>query len=65
MRISETEAYIDLEDPVCHSQVGTRIDRTEIMYEQDLNKGGINFACCAVFDRSNAKFIPVALDRLY
>ena len=34
MRISETEAYIGLEDPACHSHAGTRTDRTEIMYEQ-------------------------------
>lgn len=34
MRISETEAYIGLEDPACHSHAGTRTDRTEIMYAQ-------------------------------
>ncbi|MER2162808.1 MAG: DNA-3-methyladenine glycosylase [Psychrobacter alimentarius] len=34
MRISETEAYIGLEDPACHSHAGTRTERTEIMYAQ-------------------------------
>ncbi|MGP4862845.1 DNA-3-methyladenine glycosylase [Psychrobacter sp. T6-5] len=34
MRISETEAYIGLEDPACHSHAGSRTSRTEIMYEQ-------------------------------
>lgn len=34
MRISETEAYIGLEDPACHSHAGTRTERTEIMYEE-------------------------------
>ena len=34
MRISETEAYIGLEDPACHSHAGSRTARTEIMYEQ-------------------------------
>ncbi len=34
MRISETEAYIGLEDPACHSHAGTRTARTEIMYAE-------------------------------
>ena len=34
MRISETEAYVGLEDPACHSHAGTRTERTEIMYAQ-------------------------------
>ncbi|MGP5210900.1 DNA-3-methyladenine glycosylase [Psychrobacter alimentarius] len=34
MRISETEAYIGLEDPACHSHAGTRTERTEIMYAE-------------------------------
>lgn len=34
MRISETEAYIGLEDPACHSHAGTRTERTEVMYEE-------------------------------
>ncbi|MGP5546848.1 DNA-3-methyladenine glycosylase [Psychrobacter alimentarius] len=37
MRISETEAYVGLEDPACHSHAGTRTERTEIMYA----KGGV------------------------
>lgn len=34
MRISETEAYIGLADPACHSHAGTRTERTEIMYAE-------------------------------
>ena len=34
MRITETEAYIGLADPACHSHAGSRTERTEIMYEQ-------------------------------
>lgn len=37
MRITETEAYIGLDDPACHSHAGTRTKRTETMYQQ----GGI------------------------
>ena len=34
VRISETEAYIGVSDPACHSHAGTRTSRTELMYEQ-------------------------------
>ena len=37
MRITETEGYIGLADPACHSHAGSRTERTEIMYE----KGGV------------------------
>ncbi len=33
IRVVETEAYIGLDDPACHTHAGTRTKRTEVMYE--------------------------------
>ena len=39
MRITETEAYIGVDDPACHSHAGSRTPRTEIMYAE----GGVHY----------------------
>ena len=58
MRISETEAYIGAGDPACHSHVGSRTPRTEIMYEQ----GGVFYVYLTYGVHHMLNLISAAID---